>query len=98
MLQRPEAARELFTRIGRAANGFPNEACIDAALNLLMNAIRGGAKNWREAEAVYDEWTAKAKGVLRTHYDHVGGRRSVFAFDQVVGFDRHIDKDLGQGD
>lgn len=101
LVQRSDRGRELFEKIGQvAASGqYRHTDCIDAGLNLIMNAIRQGAKDWKSAEAVFDDLVVgKGKTALRSHYDYLGRRREVFAFDQTIGFDRHIDKDWGQGD
>lgn len=77
--------RELMRRFGRAADGFPNDAVIGAALNCFTNSIRQIYPNVRDAEARYNELIGKMKSVLLSHYDGVTGKRkSVFPFHQTI--------------
>lgn len=84
----PEAAKELFRRFGALAHGFPADAVMDAALNILINAIRGGQATRAGAEKVFDELAGRSKHVLlERHYDNLGKRRNIFPFDQHVNVD-----------
>lgn len=88
----PEAGRVLFETWARDANGFPREAVVDAAVNALVNSLRQEHTRGRVALAAFDELTAKAKGLLASHYDSVtGNRRNVFAHTQHVIMDTHKD-------
>lgn len=80
----PNAGKELFRRIVALAQGFPPEAILNAALNLLINPIRKGNDSWQKAEPVFDRWFAAAKTILRDHYDANGRRRNVFPYDQQI--------------
>ncbi len=89
----PEAGRALFRRVGMLASGFPQEAVLDAACNLVINCIRQQKPTWISAEASYDEIWGKMKTLLRDHYDANGKRRSVFPFDQHIVMPFHDDSD-----
>lgn len=84
----PEAAKQLFRSFGQVAHGFPADAVMDAAINILINAIRGTQATRAGAERVYDEIVGRGKNVLlERHYDNLGKRRNIFPFDQHVGVD-----------
>lgn len=90
----PEAQMELTRIIGRAATGFPNEAVIGAAVNVLVNSIRQTYPNGRDAEARYNELVGRFRSILLSHYDGVTGRRrSIFPFHQTISPDLVVDKD-----
>ena len=91
----PNTGKELFRRFGQLANGFPNEAVIDAAYAIIMNIIRVNSPTWGKAEAVHDDLFGRAKTLLRENYDANGKRRSVFPFDQHIIMPFHVDKDKG---
>ncbi len=86
----PPQGRELFRRFGQVANGFSHEQVIDAAFNLIVNAIRQGHPGWNKAQARYDELFGRGKTILREHFDAAGRRRNVFPFDQFVQME-HFD-------
>jgi hypothetical protein len=79
-----EGPKELFERFAKAANGFPSELVVDAASNVLVNAIRQAQPMQRGALNVFDELVAKARAVLAEHYQGTGERRNIFPFHQVV--------------
>ena len=78
------AGQELFKRFGKEAGGFPADAVVDAASNVLVNAIRQTYGQKHRAEARFDELAARLKGILMEHYDPVTGKRrsSLFPFTQ----------------
>lgn len=83
--QGPEAAKELLKRFGGDAEGFPADVVIDAAMNLLINAVRQTQGQRPQAHARVDQITARMHEIVDLHYDAVTQkRRSVFAFDQTV--------------
>ena len=84
LTQTADAAREAFTRMSAAANGFTAEDVAGAAANMLVNAIRQAHPLRREAIAALDEISARTKELLAQHYDVTGKRRNVFPFHQVV--------------
>lgn len=80
-----EAGRVLFDAMSKVCNGFGRDDVVNAAVNILVNAIRQECGSRQQAEARYDELAAKTKGLLMGHYDSVSGkRRSVFPFTQTV--------------
>jgi len=88
----PEAGRVLLERFGLAANEFPLQVVIDAAANLLINAIRQSVPKRTAALAYYDELFGRCKTALAAHYDAVtGDRRNIFAHTQHVVMDLHKD-------
>lgn len=80
-----EAGRVLFDAMSRTCTGFSRDDVVNAAINILVNAIRQECPSRQQSEARYDELSAKTKGLLMNHYDSVSGkRRSVFPFTQTV--------------
>lgn len=91
----PEAGRVLMERFARSADEFPPAAVIDAAANLLVNAIRQSFPSRGAALTFYDELFGRTKTLLESHYDSVTGRRrQVFAHTQHVIMDVHRDPEL----
>ena len=82
--QRPDAERELFTRMSQLSSGFPHEAVVGAAANVLLNAIRQNKATRQQAELAFDELFGKLKAILVDHYDGAGRRRSVFPHPQTI--------------
>jgi hypothetical protein len=88
----PPAGRVLLERFDAAANGFPANAVIDAAVNLLVNALRQGLSKRENALAAFDEIFGRSKSLLASHYDSVtGDRRNIFAHTQHIIMDTHKD-------
>jgi hypothetical protein len=79
-----EGPKELFERFAKAANGFPGELVVDAAANVLINAIRQAQPMQRGALNVFDELVTKARTVLAEHYAGTGERKNIFPFHQVI--------------
>jgi len=80
-----ESGRALFDMMSKVCNGFGRDDVVNAAVNILVNAIRQEQATRNSAEARYDELAAKTKGLLMGHYDSVTGkRRSVFPFTQHI--------------
>lgn len=80
----PDAPRELFARFSVAANGFPTDAAIGAAANMIINAIRQQCATRQDAERAMDELFGRTKSVLVDHYDMLGRKRGIFPYDQVI--------------
>jgi hypothetical protein len=81
----PEAERELFRALSVACNGFPNEAVVGAAANMLVNAIRQSQPTRQGAADTLDQLVSRVKLLLLDqHYDAMGKRRNVFPFHQVI--------------
>lgn len=80
-----EAGRALFDAMTKVCHGFGRDDVINAAVNVLVNAIRQEQATRGQAEAKYDELVGRTKTLLMGHYDSVSGkRRSVFPFTQHV--------------
>lgn len=78
-------SRTLFKKLSEAANGFNQDQVVEAAVNLLVNAVRQNRARRADAERLYDEVVAKGKYVLlEQHYDTMGKRRPIFPFHQVI--------------
>lgn len=90
------AEQELFERVAALMNGVPSELVRGIAINLLINAIRQSVPYRKDAEAIIDELTGRAKTLLLDkHYDAVTGqRRSVFPFTQVIEAPFHVEQDV----
>jgi len=81
----PEAEKELFKAFGQTAHGFPRDAVLNAAWNVILNVIRQDAEKRTRAENLFDEYAGKAKhNLLEYHYDNTGKRRNIFPFTQNV--------------
>lgn len=80
----PEAGKELFRHFSQVAHGFPKDAVMDAAFNMIINMVRTSHDSWQKAEPLIDQIHAKVKTTLRDHYDPIGKRRNIFPFDQVI--------------
>ena len=88
-------AEDLFHIMSKTCHGFSAEAVLDAASNVLLNALRQTYGSRSAAERAFDERMGKLKGILlERHYDPVTGkRRNVFPHTQVVEVPHFIDKD-----
>lgn len=82
--QNPDAARELFRQLAQVCKGFPVEDVRTAALNLAVNAVRGQAPTRQQAEQIWDEFAARAKGHLMSCYDSAGRKRGIFPYTQHI--------------
>lgn len=81
--------KELFRKFGEVANGFSNDAVIDAAMNLLINVVRQAASTRDSAEKIIDLLNYQVKvNLLEHHYDNTGKRRNVFPFQQGIKFEQ----------
>ena len=78
------ARRELMRRMAEAGNGMPLEAVLDAAANMVVNALRQSCATRGDAMTAFDALTPKIKAILADQYDSLGRKRGVFAFDQVI--------------
>jgi hypothetical protein len=80
----PDAARVLFGKLAKEANGFNHDDVVGAAGNMLINALRQRCAKRQRAEAEIDELFGRLKSALLQHYDGADNRRSVFPFDQTI--------------
>lgn len=89
----PESGQELFRRFGQLATGFPRDAVVAAAMNLLLNAIRQDCPHALGADARWSELMERGKQVLLgEHYMPNGRRRNVFAFTQNIDVGHFVPK------
>jgi hypothetical protein len=91
----PTATAELFGRFSKAADGFPTAAAVEAAANVLLNAIRQANATRPRAELAFDELFGQLKASLVAHYDGASGaRKSIFPFHQnlLVPFVKNTNK------
>ena len=81
----PKADQDLFRQFSALCNGFPTDAVMAAASNVLLNAIRQHNATRHEAELAFNELFGRMKAILVEHYDGASGRRrSVFPHNQVI--------------
>jgi hypothetical protein len=82
----PDKQHELFRNLSKVCHGFGSDEVIGAAINLLVNAIRGAYSQRGMAERRWNELFGQFKEVLLSkHYDPVTGkRRNVFPFTQHI--------------
>jgi hypothetical protein len=84
----PEADHNLFKAFSACCDGFPTDSVINAAINILINAVRQQCKTRQQAEIVFDEMLGRAKAILLDrHYDSVGRRKGIFPYHQVIEMD-----------
>lgn len=94
LLATPDAGRALFAAFSAAANGYPTSAAIDAAVNILVNAIRQDHTTRESAEKAFDELFGRIKQILVNHYDTLGRKRGIFPYDQHLQVDLVVVDDL----
>lgn len=81
----PEAQAELLRRFADAATGFPMDAVLGAACNIIVNAIRQTYASKAAAGMRFDELFARTKSILIDgHYDAQGRKRGIFPFNQHI--------------
>ncbi len=88
------AGQTLFKAISSTASGFPAEDVVNAAVNLMINAIRQQCATRADAGRVFDDMFGRSKQILMNHYDSVGRLRGVFPYDQTIHTELLIDPDL----
>jgi hypothetical protein len=76
--------RALFNKLVEASVGQPIDVVAEAAINLLVNALRKAHAKGPRAASSFDQLSSTAKTMLMSHYDNVGNRRNIFPFDQNV--------------
>jgi len=81
----PEAEQQLFRAMAQVSEGFPIETVLNAAINMILNAVRQSHDTRAKAETFWDTIMGRAKALLLDqHYDNLGKRRNVFPFDQRI--------------
>lgn len=77
--------KELFEKFSQCAEGFSVENAMDAAINVLLNAIRQTYSTRDKAAKAFDEKMGRAKHLLlEKHYHGDGSRRNIFPFEQRI--------------
>lgn len=86
----PKVEGELFRALSLCCDGFPSDIVINAAANMLINAVRQTKSTRIEAEKYMDELINRSKTILLDHhYDSVGRRKGIFPYDQYI-FVEHV--------
>jgi microcystin degradation protein MlrC len=80
----PDKARELMQNMGQVAHGFSAQDVLNAATNIVINALRQGHSTSRSAEQAWDEMMAKAKGQLMDCYDSSGRKKGIYPYHQTI--------------
>lgn len=95
-VQGDRSERELFDKVWQMMIGRTADHVLGVALNLLVNVIRQRHGKRKDAEAMFNQLTGRAKTILLDgHYDSVTGeRRSVFPFTQVVQAPFHDERSV----
>ncbi len=86
----PESEKELFRSFSMLCDGFPSDSVINAAVNILINAVRQSQPTRSQAEKYIDELIGRTKAILLdSHYDSIGRRKGIFPYDQHI-FATHV--------
>ena len=81
----PPSEIDLFKKMAALGAGVPHDLVINAAMNVVLNALRQSQDTRAKAEMAFDAIAGRAKAVLLDqHYDGLGKRRGVFPFDQRI--------------
>jgi len=72
LLDNPDNARQLFQTFSQMSHGFSSLDVVNAAFNVVVNAIRQSASTRRAASEMWDELAARSKGLLMDGYDSTG--------------------------
>ena len=80
-----DRARRLFLEMSKLCNGAPNDVIIQAAFNIVLNAIRQKNARLNEALSDFDQMASKLRSFLADHYfAATGKRRNIFPFHQTI--------------
>ncbi len=90
-LSGPSGQLELFNRYSHLANGFSANDVINAAMNIVINALRQSCATKGKAELSFDELFGQAKTLLMNHYDSTGRKKGIFPYDQIINVPHFID-------
>jgi hypothetical protein len=77
-------AIELMKKMGQVANGFSSQDVINAAANIVVNALRQSHAVRSSAEQAWDEMAARAKGQLMDCYDSGGRKKGIYPYHQTI--------------
>lgn len=84
LLQNTDNARELFKSFSNISHGFNTLDVINAALNIVVNAVRQAQPTRKEAAETWDELTTRSKGLLMEGYDSTGRRKGIYPYTQTL--------------
>jgi hypothetical protein len=87
------AQLELFKQYAQASDGFPTEAVVGAAANVIINAIRQTHQTRAQAEVRFDELFGQMKAILLDHYDSLGRKKGIFPYTQTIQGELFVPKD-----
>jgi len=93
LLRQGAADKDLFQKLSPLCSGYPAEAVIGAAFNLLTNGLRQTNPKREDALKRYDEWTQRFRTMLAEHYHNAGNRKNIFPHEQVLIPPFHNDSD-----
>ena len=89
----PESEQALFKSLSLLCDGFPTDVVINAAANMLINAVRQTRQTRPEAERYIDELIGRTKTILLDrHYDSAGRRKGIFPYDQHLYAEHFISR------
>jgi hypothetical protein len=80
----PDTAIELMKKMGQAAHGFSAQDVVNAATNIVINAMRQSHATRRDAERAWDETMARGKGQLMDCYDSSGRKKGIYPYHQTI--------------
>jgi hypothetical protein len=84
LLQNTDNARQLFQSFSHVSHGFGTLDVVNAALNILVNAIRQAEPTKKGASDLWDELTSRSKGHLMDGYDSTGRKRGIYPYTQTL--------------
>jgi hypothetical protein len=82
LLQNTDNARQLFQSFSHVSHGFGTLDVVNAALNILVNAIRQAETTKQGASELWDELTTRSKTLLMDGYDSTGRKNCIYPFTQ----------------
>ena len=81
----PASQQDLFNKFSMLASGYPVDAAMGAAVNILINAVRQTFPLRTQAEDQWKSLMGQGMNILLSHYDPTTNRRrSTISFPQVL--------------
>jgi hypothetical protein len=84
LLNNTDNARQLFQSFSQVSHGFSTLDVVNAALNVLVNAIRQSETTKQGASELWDELTTRSKTLLMDGYDSTGRKKGIYPFTQTL--------------
>jgi hypothetical protein len=84
ILNNAEPARQLFHSFSQISHGFSTIDVVNAALNILINAVRQAEATQKGASETWDEWTTRSKSLLMDGYDSTGRKKGIYPYTQTL--------------